>query len=101
MMKTTTLFTLLSFSLWSACALGQAKESVSVIEGPGSTLSQAPRPSKVRAPRLPYGLELMAHFELLPLLRDTKCVQDSSYDRSGGNGDAGHFLRKEGNKAIL
>src|SRR5579871_5297667 len=78
-----------------------AQEAPKIIEGPGSTLSQAPRPAVGHARKLPYGLELMAHFELLPLLRDTKCVQDSSYDRSGGNGDAGHFFRKEGNKAVL
>jgi hypothetical protein len=71
------------------------------IDGPGSTLSQVPRKSAPHSPRLPYGLQLMARFDLLPTLRDTKCVQDSSYDRSGGNGDAGNFLRREGNKAIL
>ncbi|MCW3101193.1 MAG: hypothetical protein JWL77_6811 [Chthonomonadaceae bacterium] len=43
----------------------------------------------------------MARPDLLPTLRDTKCVMDSSYEHSGGNGDADHYLRKEGNKAIL
>src|SRR5579871_686522 len=67
------------------------------INGPGSTLPQSPHPHIPHSPRLPYGLQLMAHPELLPLLRNTKCVQDSSYDRSGGNGDADHYLKKEGN----
>jgi hypothetical protein len=71
------------------------------IEGPGSTLSQAARPAVPRSPKLPYGLQLMAKFALLPTLRDTRCMQDSSYDRSGGNGDCGHFLRREGDRAIL
>ena len=71
------------------------------IEGPGSTLSQAPRPDVPNSPQLPYGLQLMSRFDLLPTFRDTRCVMDSSYDRSGGNGDADHYLRKEGNKAIL
>ena len=69
--------------------------------GPGSTLSMQPRPAVPHTPRIPYGLELMARFDLLPLLRDTYCVQDSSYDRSGGNGDSGNFLRVEGRKAVL
>ena len=71
------------------------------IEGPGSTLSQTPRPSVPNSPVLPYGLALMARFDLLPTLRDTKCVMDSSYDRGGGNGDADHYLHKDGNKVIL
>ena len=71
------------------------------IEGPGSTLSQAPRPAVPHSPKLPYGLQLMAKFGLLPTLRDTRCVQDSSYDRTGGNGDCGHFFRMEGDRAVL
>lgn len=71
------------------------------INGPGSTLSQTPRADVPHSPPLPYGLQLMSRFDLLPTLRNTKCVQDSSYDRSGGNGDSGTFFRKEGNKAIL
>jgi hypothetical protein len=89
-----TLFALLSIT----SAGGQQGPPVN---GPGSTLSQTPRAAVPHAPRLPYGLQLMARFDLLPTLRDTKCVQDSSYDRSGGNGDANNFLRREGNKAIL
>ncbi|HZP81998.1 MAG TPA: DUF2961 domain-containing protein [Chthonomonadaceae bacterium] len=96
------LFFALSMAL---CGTGQAQEAKppapTVIEGPGSTLSQMPRPKVPASPRLPYGLQLMARFDLLPLLRDTRCVQDSSFDRSGGNGGAGHFLRVEGNKAVL
>lgn len=84
------------------CLSGAAQgQGPSVIEGPGSTLSQSARRHVPHSPPLPYGLQLMAHFDLLPTLRDTKCVQDSSYDRSGGNGDSGNFLRREGNKAIL
>jgi len=37
----------------------------------------------------------------LPYLRDWKCVQFSSYDRTGGNADAGNFLRMEDNVAVL
>lgn len=37
----------------------------------------------------------------LPYLRDFKCVQFSSYDRTGGNADAGNFLRVEGKTAVL
>jgi len=72
-----------------------------IIEGPGSTLSQSPRPKIPHSPKLPYGLQLMARFDLLPMLRDTKCVQDSSYDRTAHNGDSGHFLRVQGDTAIL
>jgi hypothetical protein len=71
------------------------------IDGPGSTYSQPPRANVPHSPALPYGLALMARPDLLPTLRDTKCVMDSSYEHSGGNGDADHYLRKEGNKAIL
>jgi hypothetical protein len=82
-------------------ASAQQTDTPQPINGPGSTLSQKPRPRVAHSPKIPYGLQLMAHFETLPLLRDTRCVQDSSYDRSGGNGDAGNFLKKEGNKALL
>lgn len=71
------------------------------INGPGSTLSQAPRPPLPHSPALPYGLQLLSRFDLLPYLRDTKCVQDSSYDRAFNNADFGHFLRMEGNIAVL
>ncbi len=37
----------------------------------------------------------------LPYLRDWKCLQFSSYDRTGGNADAGNFLRVENNVAVL
>lgn len=37
----------------------------------------------------------------LPYLRDWKCFQFSSYDRTGGNADAGNFLRMENNVAVL
>ncbi|MCX7967578.1 MAG: DUF2961 domain-containing protein [Armatimonadetes bacterium] len=37
----------------------------------------------------------------LPYLRDWKCSQFSSYDRTGGNADAGNFLRVENNVAVL
>ncbi len=86
------------FALTITTALAQ---QAAPINGPGSTLSQSARPKVPRSPKLPYGLQLMARFDLLPMLRDTRCVQDSSYDRSGGNGDAGHFLRMEGNTAVL
>src|ERR1700678_1908549 len=55
------------------------------IDGPGSTYSQPPRAEVPHSPTLPYGLALMARFDLLPTLRDTKCVMDSSYEHSGGN----------------
>lgn len=81
--------------------LAQTSAKPTPIDGPGSTYSQPPRANIPHSPPLPYGLALMARFDLLPTLRDTKCVMDSSYEHSGGNGDADHYLRKEGNKAIL
>ena len=87
--------------LASGTALAQTPVKLTPIDGPGSTYSQAPRPNVPNSPSLPYGLALMARLDVLPTLRDTKCVMDSSYDHSGGNGDADHYLRKEGNKAIL
>lgn len=71
------------------------------IDGPGSTLSLAKRTRIAGVKPMLYGLQLMARFDLLPTLRDTRCVQDSSYDRSGGNGDSGNFFRRVGNRAIL
>lgn len=85
----------------AARAQGTATGTPQPINGPGSTLSKAPRPKVPHSPKLPYGLQLMALFDLLPVLRDTRCVQDSSYDRSGGNGDAGHFLSMDGDTAVL
>jgi len=46
-------------------------------------------------------LRWLISFDHLPYLRDWKCVQFSSYDRTGGNADAGNFLRVEGNVAVL
>jgi hypothetical protein len=37
----------------------------------------------------------------LPYLRDWKCFQFSSYDRTGGNRDFGNFLRMDGKTAVL
>ena len=99
--KALAVVTLLATGLYAAAQSAQKPLPPAVIEGPGSTLSQAIRPSVQNSPVLPYGLALMARFDLLPTLRDTKCVMDSSYDRSGGNGDADHYLRREGNKVIL
>ncbi len=82
-------------------AIARQAKQPAVINGPGSTLSQAPRGKQPHTKTLPYGLSLMSQFDLLPYFRDTKCVQDSSYDRSGGNGDSGNFLRIEGSKATL
>jgi hypothetical protein len=96
-------FSLVLWILFCVCLvrLAGAQGALFYINGPGSTLAQSPRPSVPHSPRMPYGLQLMARFDLLPLLRDTRCVQDSSYDRSGGNGDSGHFLRQEGDTAVL
>jgi hypothetical protein len=94
-----TLLTLISITL--ANAQNTPANAPVPINGPGSTLSQTPRKSTPHSPHLPYGLQLMARFDLLPTLRDTKCVQDSSYDRTGGNGDANNFLKRDGNKVIL
>jgi hypothetical protein len=82
-------------------AAAQTPAKPTPVDGPGSTYSQATRSPVPNSPALPYGLALMSRFDLLPTLRDTKCVMDSSYEHNGGNGDADHFLRKEGNKAIL
>ena len=46
----------------------------------------------------PYGLQYMAHFDRLAELKDTVCKQISSYDRTGGNGDWGHFLNGDTGK---
>lgn len=75
--------------------------AVKPIPGPGSTYAQQPLATVPHSPALPYGLQLLAHFELLPIFRDTRCFQDASYDPSGGNGDAGHYFRQEGNRSIL
>ena len=53
-----------------------------------------------------YGLQYLARFDQLPVLKNAVCKQVSSYDRSGGNGDAGHFLngnagRLPNNRALL
>ncbi len=53
-----------------------------------------------------YGLQYLAQFNQLPVLKNAVCKQVSSYDRSGGNGDAGHFLngdtgRLPNNRALL
>ena len=82
-------------------AQGKDTTTVKPIPGPGSTLSQNALASLPNAAPMPYGLALMARWDLLPTLRDTRCFQDSSYDPSGGNGDAGHYFRQEGRKAIL
>ncbi len=39
--------------------------------------------------------------DLLPYLREWQCLQFSSYDRTGGNADAGNFLRMDGKTAVL
>ena len=49
----------------------------------------------------PYGLPYLARFHELPLLKDFRCLQASSYDRSGGNADSGRFIRREGRVGIL
>ncbi|MCS6860166.1 MAG: DUF2961 domain-containing protein, partial [Abditibacteriales bacterium] len=53
-----------------------------------------------------YGLQYLARFDQLPVLKNAVCKQVSSYDRSGGNGDAGHFLNGDvghlpNNRALL
>ncbi len=100
----TTAFAAAALLTAGAAAFGVARRDTPVpppIDGPGSTYAKAPRASVPNTAPLPYGLALMDRFDLLPMLRDTKCVMDASYDHSGGNGDADHFLRREGNKAIL
>lgn len=51
------------------------------------------------------GVDVMLHwlteFDHLPYLRSWKCFQFSSYDRTGGNADAGNFLRRDGDVAVL
>jgi hypothetical protein len=97
---------LLGIGLTLALTMAQAQEGKppnfkDAVNGPGSTLSQTPRAKVANSPKMPYGLQLLARPDLLPLLRDSRCVMDASYDHSGGNGDLGRFLRKEGNKAVL
>ena len=92
--------------LGAACGLSAVyaqdkPAAVKPIPGPGSTLARNPIAALPDVAPLPYGLQLMARFDLLPMLRDTRCFQDSSYDPSGGNGDSGHYFKQEGNKVIL
>ncbi|HXD00578.1 MAG TPA: DUF2961 domain-containing protein [Verrucomicrobiae bacterium] len=50
----------------------------------------------------PYGLDAMAQFERLPYLKlDTMAAGQSSFDRSGGNADAGNFLYNDGTNKVL
>ena len=50
----------------------------------------------------PYGLNAMAQFERLPYLKlDTMAAGQSSFDRSGGNADAGNFLYIDGTNKVL
>jgi len=49
------------------------------------------------ADALPIGYDALLAFDALPLLVDWPTYQASSYDRSGGNSDAGHFIRVEEN----
>ncbi|HKW29755.1 MAG TPA: DUF2961 domain-containing protein [Verrucomicrobiae bacterium] len=50
----------------------------------------------------PYGLDAMAEFERLPYLKlDTMAAGQSSFDRSGGNADAGNFLYVDGTNKVL
>jgi hypothetical protein len=50
----------------------------------------------------PYGLNAMAQFERLPFLKlDTMAAGQSSFDRSGGNADAGNFLYIDGTNKVL
>ncbi|MCS7266296.1 MAG: DUF2961 domain-containing protein [Armatimonadetes bacterium] len=46
-------------------------------------------------------LRWLISVDYLPYLRDWKCLQFSSYDRTKGNADAGNFLRVENNVAVL
>jgi hypothetical protein len=71
------------------------------VNGPGSTLAQQPLAALPHSPKLPYGLQLMARPDLLPLLRDSKCFQDSSFDRTGGNGDENNFYARNGKTVLL
>ncbi len=50
----------------------------------------------------PYGLDAMTQFDRLPYLKtDTMAVGQSSFDRSGGNADAGNFLYVDGTNKVL
>jgi hypothetical protein len=50
----------------------------------------------------PYGLDAMAQFERLPYLKlDTMAAGQSSFDRTGGNADAGNFLYMDGTNKVL
>lgn len=49
----------------------------------------------------PIGLDAMK-FDNIPMLRtDARTYQASSYDRTGGNGDTGNFIRYEGSEQVL
>ena len=50
----------------------------------------------------PYGLNAMGQFERLPYLKlDTMAAGQSSFDRTGGNADAGNFLYSDGTNKVL
>ena len=50
----------------------------------------------------PCGLNAMAQFDRLPYLKlDTMAAGQSSFDRSGGNADAGNFLYVDGTNKVL
>ncbi len=50
----------------------------------------------------PYGLDGMSQFERLPYLKlDTMAGGQSSFDRTGGNGDFSNFLYSQGGDKVL
>jgi D-arabinan exo alpha-(1,3)/(1,5)-arabinofuranosidase (non-reducing end) len=49
----------------------------------------------------PLGCEALARWDDLPLFRDATCKQFSSYDRSGGNDDTGHYLSEKDGVFVL
>ncbi len=52
--------------------------------------------------KVPLGFDLLGAWDSLPYLHDRPCYQASSWDRTGGNQDAGHFLRVErGGEQVL
>lgn len=50
----------------------------------------------------PYGLDAMAHFDRLPYLKlDTMAAGQSSFDRTGGNGDWGNYLYSDATGNVM
>src|SRR5438105_10459686 len=76
---------------WNSYRFGLLAAAIALSMVPGFA-----SPSRAGEADSPVGVESLLRslgdLGQLPRLREASCRQFSSYDRSGGNGDAGHFL---------